>query len=78
MSSGKIKKHITNTINTNKISYKSLSNFANIKLYKLIYLLFNPFYRIKLTEALHISKALNIDLSVLVDIQFDIHYNNQI
>lgn len=49
-----------------------LSRDTNINMFKLARILHSRYRKTKLTDALKISKSLDISLSQLVDIQFDI------
>ncbi|ODM27649.1 hypothetical protein A7W90_16300 [Clostridium sp. Bc-iso-3] len=49
-----------------------LSKDTNINMIKLVHISHSRYKKIKLTDALKISKSLDISLSQLVDIQFDI------
>lgn len=62
-----IKKNIKRYMYDRKERMVSLSNKANISILKLIYLLYCPFSKLKLSASIKLCKALNIELSEILN-----------
>lgn len=56
---------ITSYMSEKGFNVKTLSKCSNINIFKLIYLLYFPFAKIKLTSALRISKAMGVSVDQL-------------
>ncbi|WP_238899394.1 hypothetical protein [Clostridium sp. YIM B02500] len=62
-----IKKNIKRYMYDRKEKMVSLSKKANINILKLIYLLYCPFSKVKLSTSIKLCKALNIELSKILN-----------
>lgn len=76
-----VKFNIKNEMIKRNIAVLELSKRTHINIYSLIYVLYFPLSKVRLTQAISICRALNTDISTLfdtqADIQFDIHSIDQ-